>query len=154
MNQGTVVITGASAGIGRATAELFGRQGDMFLVAPTPWAVVADQGASMPDPSSFDLVATFIKIVFVVFGLLFVLAIVRGVIYAPRRRKILRDAGLNPMTASAQLEAKLASSALLAPAAAAQKTVEERLADLESLHGRGLISSEELHAARAKVLAG
>jgi hypothetical protein len=69
------------------------------------WGVVADQGASMSDPSSFDLVATFMKIVFVVVGLLFVFAIIRGIIYAPRRRKILRDAGLNPMTASAQMEA-------------------------------------------------
>lgn len=108
----------------------------------------------MPDPSSFDLAATFVKVAFVVVGLLFVFAIIRAIIYAPRRRKILRDAGLDPMTAHAQMEAKLASSALLAPAGPTAKTVEERLAALDSLHGRGLISSEELREARAKILAG
>ena len=111
----------------------------------------------MSDPSSFDtfgLVGTFIKVAFVVVGLLFAIAIIRAIIYAPRRRKILRDAGLDPMMASVQMEARLANSALLAPAGSAAKTVEERLAELESLHGRGVISSEELRAARAKVLAG
>jgi flagellar biosynthesis/type III secretory pathway M-ring protein FliF/YscJ len=111
----------------------------------------------MPDPSSFDtfsLATTLVKVAFVVVGLLFVFAVVRAIIYAPRRRKILRDAGLDPMTASVQMEARLANSALLAPAGPAAKTVEERLAELESLHGRGLISSEELHEARAKILAG
>ena len=111
----------------------------------------------MPDSSfdsSFDLYATIIKIAFVVIGLLIVYGIIRGIIYAPRRRKILRDAGLNPMTASAQMEAKLANSALLAPAGSATRSVEERLTEMESLHQRGLISSEELHAARAKILAG
>lgn len=107
----------------------------------------------MPDPS-FDTLTAIIEVAFVVVGLLFAVAIIRAIIYAPKRRKILRDAGLDPMIASVQMEAKLANSALLAPLGSAPKTVEERLADLESLHGRGLISSEELHEARAKILAG
>jgi len=107
----------------------------------------------MSDPSSFDAVVTIIKIGFVVIPVLMVFAIIRAIIYSVRRRKILRDAGLSPMMAPAQMEARLASSALLTPANSA-KTVEERLAELESLHERGLISAEELHEARAKILAG
>jgi hypothetical protein len=128
------------------------------LDVPTLETVVADQGAAMPDPSSFDnsfnLIGTFIKICFVVVGLLIVFAIIRTIIYGGRRRKILLDAGLDPRMASVQMEARLANSALLTPANSAAKTVEERLAELESLHGRGLISAEELHEARAKVLDG
>jgi cytochrome c-type biogenesis protein CcmH/NrfG len=108
----------------------------------------------MPDPSSFDAVVTIVKIGFVVVPLLMVFAIIRAIIYGLRRRKILRDAGLSPMMAPVQMEARLANSALLTPANPAAKTVEERLAELESLHGRGLISAEELHEARAKILAG
>lgn len=108
----------------------------------------------MPDQSSFDAVATIVKVGFVVIPLLMVFAVVRAIVYGGRRRKILRDAGLSPMMAPVQMEARLANSALLAPADSLAKTVEERLAELESLHGRGLISAEELHDARAKILAG
>jgi hypothetical protein len=113
----------------------------------------------MPDPGSIDPIVTIVKIGFLVVGSLFVFAIIRGIIYGQKRRKVLRDAGLDPMVASVQMEARLANSALLSPASPAgptpaAKTVEERLADLESLHERGLISAEELHEARAKVLAG
>ena len=110
----------------------------------------------MPDPSPFDtfgLATTIITVASAGFGLLIAFAIIRRVIYIPKRRKILQDAGLDPRMAPVQLEARLASSALLAPAPPAAKTVEERLAELDSLHGRGLISSEELHQARAKILA-
>jgi hypothetical protein len=112
----------------------------------------------MPDPNSFDssfgVFGTIIKIGFVVIGLLFVCAIIRATIRGRRGRKILRDAGLDPMMARVQMEARLANSALLAPAKSTAKSVEERLAELESLHGRGLITGEELHEARAKILAG
>ena len=112
----------------------------------------------MPDQSSFDssfdLVSMFIKICFVVVGLLIVFAIIRAITYGGRRRKILLHAGLDPRMASVQMEARLANSALLTPANSAAKTLEELLAELESLHGRGVISAEELHEARAKVLDG
>ena len=111
----------------------------------------------MSDPNSFDsfgLFGTIIEIGFVVIGLLFVFAIIRAVTYGGRRRKILRAAGLDPRMAPFQMEARLVNSALLAPANSTAKTVEERLAKLERLHGRGLISDEELHEARAKTLAG
>jgi hypothetical protein len=108
----------------------------------------------MPDPGSPDAFVTIIKIGFVVIPLLMVFAIIRSIIYGVRRRRILRDAGLSPMMAPAQMEARLANSALLAAANPVARSVEERLAELESLHARGVISAEELHEARAKILAG
>lgn len=45
---------------------------------PTHEAVVADQGVTLPDPGSFDLFATLVKIGFVVIGSVFVFAIIRG----------------------------------------------------------------------------
>jgi hypothetical protein len=51
------------------------------------------------------------------------------------------------------LEAKLNRSQLAAPPAA-EKSIEQRLAELEDLHERGVISDVELAAARAKIIAG
>jgi len=34
-----------------------------------------------------------------------------------------------------------------------RKSIEQRLAELEDLHSRGVITAEELHAARAETLA-
>ena len=52
------------------------------LNLPTLEAFAADQGAAMPDPSSFDAVVTIIKIGFVVIPLLMVFAIIGAIIYA------------------------------------------------------------------------
>ena len=63
MDQGTVVITGASAGIGRATAELYGRRGArVALIARgedglngADEAVRAAGGTALPLPLPADV---------------------------------------------------------------------------------------------------
>jgi competence protein ComGC len=67
-----------------------------------------------------------------------------------KTRRALRDAGLNPLTAPAQLASRLLSSQALAPA----QRLELRLVELEDLRRRGVISEQEHTAARARALAG
>ena len=96
-------------------------------------------------PPTFFLVA-FALVALVVLG-----GMVLVVVVALRNRKVLKDAGLDPLTAEAQLAVRFAHSGLLSPAAS-PATLEQRLAELADLHARGVISDEELAAARAKAL--
>lgn len=89
-------------------------------------------------------------------GLFIVLVVIVAVIIIGRvawRSSVLRSGGLNPFVAREQLEAKLNQSALLTPPEAT-KTTEQRLAELDDLHERGVISDAERAAARAKIIAG
>ncbi len=87
---------------------------------------------------------------FKVFIGIFIAVLVIAVVVSIWRASVLRRAGLNPLTADVQLEARLANSQALKPA----KSIEERLAELGDLHQRGVISDEELAAARLKVISG
>lgn len=98
----------------------------MFSDLPTPFLIL------------FCVALVFIGIVFVVT----ILGIVKG-------RRTLLDAGIDPLTAQAQLAAKLLNSELLAPG----HSLEQRLTELDDLHRRGVISDEEHAIARAKALA-
>ena len=73
------------------------------------------------------------------------------------RAAVLRRGGLNPFVAREQLEVKASQGLdkLLEPEPQPppHKTIEERLAELDDLHLRGVISDEELKQARAKVIA-
>jgi hypothetical protein len=89
---------------------------------------------------------------FVFMAIVAVLGIAISVTLSVRRFLVLRSGGLNPLTAREQLAARLNKSQLMAPAAA-EKSIEQRLAELEDLHDRGVISDAELAAARAKVIA-
>ena len=84
----------------------------------------------------------------IVLGLV-VLGFVLTIVGAVKGTKTLRKAGFNPLTAQAELAAKLMNSEMLAPA----HTLEARLAELDDLHSRGVISDEEHTTARAKALA-
>jgi hypothetical protein len=88
------------------------------------------------------LVALVVVVVLIVGG--FVLTIY----VAARNARALKRAGVDPFTVQAELVGKLASSELLAPA----ETMESKLAELDDLRNRGLISAEEHAAARAKAL--
>jgi hypothetical protein len=65
-----------------------------------------------------------------------------------RSRRVLRDNGLDPLTAHAQIAARFANGPLAAPAT----SIEQRLAELADLHRRGIISQAEHDAARAAAL--
>ena len=90
---------------------------------------------------------------FVAFFVLAAIIVVIGIAISVWRFFVLRSGGLNPLIAREQLEARLNRSHLAAPPAA-EKSIEQRLADLADLHERGVISDAELAAARAKIIAG
>ena len=96
-----------------------------------------------PVQGAFD---GFFAVVFPLFLLVLGL-IVRS---ALRSRKVLRDAGMDPIAAHAELTARLARGPLATPA----PSLEQRLAELDDLRRRGLITPEEHAAARAAALTG
>lgn len=89
------------------------------------------------------------------FIVLFVIVAVIGIGSAIWRSVVLRKGGLNPFVAKEQLEVQLTKNlrdtGAPAPVQPA-KTIEERLAELEDLHERGVITAEERAGGRAKVI--
>ncbi|HEX8304915.1 MAG TPA: SHOCT domain-containing protein [Jatrophihabitans sp.] len=87
-----------------------------------------------------------------VFGAAVVL-VVCGWIYSAmtfiRNRQVLRQAGLDPMTAESQLAIRLMRSQALG-----EPSASSRLAELGDLRDRGLITAEEYDARRAQIIAG
>jgi hypothetical protein len=99
-----------------------------------------------PDFGEFP---AFFMIAFILAGLFIVAVgavVVTGVV---RSRKVLRANGMDPMTAHAELAARLAHGPLGTPA----KSREQRLAELDDLHRRGLITADEHAEARRAALA-
>jgi hypothetical protein len=91
---------------------------------------------------------------FIVLFVIVALIAVGGAIW---RAVVLSRGGLNPMVAKEQLEVRLAQSlkgACTPAAGQPAKTIEERLAELDDLHVRGVITAEELAVGRAKVIGG
>ena len=90
---------------------------------------------------------------FDVFFILCLIGIVIGIMFrvlrAARRYGVYRNAGLSPMTHDAQIQAKIAQAGFMAQ----PKSVEQRLAELDDLCRRGVISDSERAQARLKVLA-
>jgi hypothetical protein len=66
---------------------------------------------------------------------------------------VLRSGGLNRFVAREQLESRLAQSQLMSPPPA-EKTVEQRLAEIDDLLDRGVITQEEHAQARVKIISG
>jgi hypothetical protein len=87
---------------------------------------------------------------------LFVLVAIAGVGTTIWRMSVLRSGGLNPFVAKEQLEARLNQRLEMEEPsqAATERSIEERLAELEDLHERGVISAAELAAGRANIIAG
>lgn len=103
----------------------------------------------MPTPDTPGIPGAFIAI--------FVIIVIIGIGGAVWRAVVLSRGGLNPFVAKEQLEARLAQrlAEREAPLRAQQgKSVEERLAELDDLHERGVISNEERAAGRAKIIGG
>lgn len=85
---------------------------------------------------------------FTIVPVLIVLGIVVALVSAVRRARVLRDAGLDPLTADAQVLAQAHQSLALAP----ERSVESRLAEAEDLRRRGLISADEHGEMRRRIL--
>jgi hypothetical protein len=106
------------------------------------------QGSGMIDDDGFG---TFMILIFVAFGV-FTVAVIVGMVVAWRKNaRALRAGGLDPWTAEAQLATRVANSQMLSPAAQ-PTTLEQRLAEVDDLARRGVISADELAAARARIL--
>lgn len=103
----------------------------------------------MPTSSSPGIPSAFIVLV--------VVAVIIAVGGALWRAAVLRKGGLNPFVAKEQLEVQLSQN-LRNPAPLTSerppRTIEERLAELDDLHERGVITTEERASARAKVIGG
>ena len=95
-----------------------------------------------------------------IFGVVFVLALLGAVagfaIKAMNASRIV-ESGHNPLTFETDLAIRAMESRAFAPDEAErpdkpEKTVAERLAELDALHAEGTISDTELEAARARVI--
>jgi hypothetical protein len=117
-----------------------------------------DDGGFVPaDPgfgdSGFEAMANgMIAIVFV----LVIAGVIWGGVVAFRKYRVLKDAGIDPLTVDAAIAAKvLQSDALSArPQPALEPTLEQRLLELDDLHARGVISDDEHREARSAALRG
>jgi hypothetical protein len=101
------------------------------------------------DPGSGN-VPPFFEIAIAVVALLFLVAVVVIVIGIARSRRVLRESGLDPLAARAQIAARVSRGPLATPA----KSLEQRLGELDDLHRRGVITDAEHDAARTAALEG
>ncbi len=89
-------------------------------------------------------------IVMLVLGGLFFAAVVAFMVVAiVRNAAKAKELGHDPLTMETELAARAIDSQLLTP----ERTLEERLAELQDLHARGVIADDEYAAARAQALA-
>lgn len=94
-------------------------------------------------------------------ALLVVVGVIASVAVAVHRWNVSRREGLDPFAADVQVMGRLRHAAALAPVAdepptndaRPTATVEERLAELDDLHVRGVISAAERDTTRARILA-
>ena len=85
----------------------------------------------------------------VLFVILFV-SVVGFMIYtASRRYRAAKQAGLDPFAGDIQVMGRVNDSAMLAP----ERSVEDRLAEIDALRAAGTISAEEHEAARTRIIA-
>ena len=97
-----------------------------------------------------DALPTEMKVFLALFAVLFCTVVVFIITSTVRNARVLRKAGLDPLTAQSQLAARAGRSQLLSP----HRSLEERLAELDDLRERGVITAEEHAAARARALGG
>jgi hypothetical protein len=85
---------------------------------------------------------------FILFGLFFVGILLLGIVSATRRYRVAKESGLDPFAGDIQVMGKVAHAAALAP----ERSVEERLAEVDALAKTGSITTEEHQTARARIL--
>ncbi|HCJ49344.1 MAG TPA: hypothetical protein DHW40_08455 [Microbacterium sp.] len=99
------------------------------------------------------------SVVFVLIALVVIGGVIFSTVVGMRKYRVLKDAGVDPLTVDAAIAAKVLRSDVLAPTAtpaalAPEKTLEVRLAELDDLHARGVISDDEHRDARSAALRG
>ncbi|MCD5346109.1 SHOCT domain-containing protein [Agromyces sp. S2-1-8] len=90
------------------------------------------------------------QVMFVLVALVGAAVFLITIITVARSYMKVREAGHDPLTIQAELATRTLDSELLAP----KQSIEQRLAELDGLAARGLISDAERAAARADILAG
>lgn len=89
-------------------------------------------------------------VIFFALAVLFIIAVaVVMVVMISRNAAKARELGHDPLTMQTELAARAMDSELLAP----RPGLEARLAELDELHARGVITADEHAKARAEVLA-
>jgi hypothetical protein len=86
-----------------------------------------------------------------VFGIVAAIVVLGGisaVVVAILNAKKAVDLGHNPLTMQTELQAKVLDSQALAP----ERTVEERLAELDRLHASGAVDDAEYASTRSRIL--
>ncbi|WP_426735163.1 SHOCT domain-containing protein [Glutamicibacter sp. 2E12] len=105
-----------------------------------------------PDPGSasslFDNVDTVFSVGIPLFAMLFIAVIGLIIFVAVRNYRKAKSAGFDPLTLETELMARAANSAMLTP----EKSLEDKLAELDSLHSRGIITRDEYLQARRDAL--
>ena len=98
-------------------------------------------------PSDFDAMFSAAAVVIGIGFVVVIVLMVRNVMHLVKR-------GIDPTTVDAEMTARVLRSPLLAPqaTAAAPRSVQERLTELDRLRSSGAISDDEHSTARADVL--
>ncbi|PQZ93070.1 hypothetical protein CQ018_11125 [Arthrobacter sp. MYb227] len=123
---------------------------------------VVDFGFVGQDPSDlpagfggvFDAMPVFMGI----FAVIFVAAVIFSIFIWVRNYNAAKKAGLDPFTLQTELAVRAANSKLLAPEQNSpgqyvpQKSIEQKLAELDRLLAKGTITAEEHKTARLKLL--
>ncbi|MFN8158235.1 MAG: SHOCT domain-containing protein [Candidatus Nanopelagicales bacterium] len=117
------------------------------LIATTE---IPDPTTDVPLPADEAIVGGLgiMAVLFVLFGIFFLLVVGFIVFSASRRYRAAKAAGLDPYAGDIQLMGQAKNSAMLAP----ERSVADRLAEVDALRAAGTISAEEHDAARARIL--
>lgn len=95
-----------------------------------------------------DSVPRVFSVFFVLFAVFFVAVLVFIVVAAVKRKRAVEAAGLDPFTADIQMATRMSQSQLFD----AKQPLEQRLAELDDLRARGVITPQEHEEARRKAL--
>jgi hypothetical protein len=102
----------------------------------------------------FGLAFTVFPLIFVGMLVLVVGGWITTAVVIARNRRVLRQAGIDPTTAGAQLAVRMIRGQPgAAPPSAAPPSAAARLAELTDLRNRGLITPDEYEARRAQIIA-
>lgn len=98
--------------------------------------------AAIDTPPMFKIMFTVVPIFI---GLVFLFAIYSAI----RNWRVMKSRGVNPLTAQAEIAARMATGKLVEG-----PSMEDKLKELDDLHARGLITDTELADGRKRVLGG